>query len=274
MTDSAADLSIQNAHNLDISVIRLPIQIDDETFFEEIGISRDQLIEKMRNGAKCKTAQPILGDLLNFWTEQLKTSEKILYLPLSSKLSGSYQSAFTLAQEFDGRVIVVDTELVAYPLQYACVQAKKLADDGRSLEEIKEIIENDTFMYAALIPENLETLKRGGRISAAAAALGNLMKITPILKVENGAIDVLDKVRTQKKAIQVALDEITKIENPENYHWCVVEADAQQLAYEVAETLKMMIQQEVVIHPLYPVIMAHTGPGTIGIGYIKKIHEA
>jgi len=269
MTDSGADLSLAEEHQLDIKVVRLPLMLNQQTIIEEIGIDRDQFIRSMKSGNIVKTAQPIVGDLLAMWDENLIEAQNILYIPLSSGLSGSYQSAKVLSDSYDGRVVVVDAKLVCYPLQYVCIQAKRLLDEGRSVEEVKNIIENQAMMYAALIPSTLEYLKRGGRMSSAAAALGSLLKITPILKVENGSIDVLDKVRTHKKAIDTALQAISTLDDPQNYHWYIVEADASDLAQELALRLESLINQTVVIRPIYPIIMAHTGPGTIGIGYTR-----
>jgi DegV family protein with EDD domain len=271
MTDSGADLSLDEERQLDIKVVRLPIMINQQTIIEEIGIDRDQFIQSMKNGEIVKTAQPIVGDLLKMWDETLLECEKILYLPLSSKLSGSYQSAKVLSESYNGRVIVVDAKLVCYPLQYVCIQAKGLLDQGKSVEEVKDIIENQAMMFAALIPSSLTYLKRGGRMSSAAAALGSLLKITPILKVEDGAIDVLDKVRTHKKAIDTALNVLSELEDPQDYHWYIVEADARDLAEELAKRLEVLVNQPVVIRPIFPIIMAHTGPGTIGIGYTRKL---
>jgi DegV family protein with EDD domain len=269
MTDSGADLSQTEQHQLNISVVRLPMSINQKTVIEEIGIDRNQFIQSMKEGNIVKTAQPIVGDLLAMWDKYLLEAEKILYIPLSSGLSGSYQSAKMLSENYDGRVVVVDAKLVCYPLQYACSQAILLLEDGKSVEEVKDIIESQAMMFAALIPSTLEYLKRGGRMSSAAAALGSLLKITPILKVEDGVIDVLDKVRTHTKAIDTALNALSKVEHPENYHWYIVEADALDLAKEVAKRLEGLIHQPVIIRPIYPVIMAHTGPGTIGIGYTR-----
>ena len=269
MTDSGADLSQTEQHQLNISVVRLPMSINQKTVIEEIGIDRNQFIQSMKEGNIVKTAQPIVGDLLAMWDKHLLEAEKILYIPLSSGLSGSYQSAKMLSENYDGRVVVVDAKLVCYPLQYACSQAILLLEDGKSVEEVKDIIESQAMMFAALIPSTLEYLKRGGRMSSAAAALGSLLKITPILKVEDGVIDVLDKVRTHTKAIDTALNALSKVEHPENYHWYIVEADALDLAKEVAKRLEGLIHQPVIIRPIYPVIMAHTGPGTIGIGYTR-----
>lgn len=269
MTDSGADLSLAEQQQLDIKVVRLPLMINQQTIIEETEINREQFIQSMKSGNIVKTAQPIVGDLLTMWDKALLEAEKVLYIPLSSGLSGSYQSAKVLSDSYEGKVVVVDAKLVCYPLQYVCVQAKKLLEEGQSVEEVKDIIENQAMMFAALIPSSLEYLKRGGRMSSAAAALGSLLKITPILKVENGSIDVLDKVRTHKKAIDTALSVISAIDHPQDYHWYVVEADAIELANEVAHRLESIINQPVVVRPIFPIIMAHTGPGTIGIGYTR-----
>lgn len=271
LVDSSADITKEEANELGVHVIRMPLTIDNEDVLEHDGISTEDFIKRMREGAIVKTSQPLLGNLVQTWDNLLKDYDQILFLPLSSNLSGTYGSAVLASKDYDGKVVVVDTKMACCPLQFTAREALKMLDKGLSAEEIRDKIEKETFMYAAIVPENLTYLKNGGRISPAAAALGNLLKIIPILKVEDGAIDVYDKVRTNKKAYLAAIEAVTKVENPEDYYWFVVHSDCEELAKEYKKIVEEKVNQEVLIKPIRAIIMAHTGPGTLGVGHLKKL---
>ena len=245
--------------------------IDGQEYIEETEIKTPEFISRMEQGAVVKTSQAHLGKLIQQWKDLLEEYDEILYIPLSSGLSGSYQSALTASAAFDGRITVVDARFACYPLAWLCQWAQEQIQAGHSCEEIKNKIEEEADLWAALIPEKLEYLKRGGRISAAAAALGNLLKIVPILKVEHGGIDVLGKVRTVKKAYQVGLDAIAQVNDPSEYEWMIVEADMKEEAEDLKRQMEERIGQPVTIHAMGPIIMAHTGPRTLGYGRVKKL---
>lgn len=271
MTDSSADLTTQQVEEFGLEIMRFPLLIDGEEIIEEIEIKTSEFIKKMENGSVVKTSQAHLGELIEIWHNLLKDYDEVLYLPISSGLSGSYQSAVTASLEFEGRVTVVDAKFVCYPLAWLTCWAKEQVASGYSCAQIKQKIEQEASMWAALIPEKLEYLKRGGRISPAAAALGNLLKIVPVLKVENGGIDVLNKVRTVKKAYQVGLEAAIDVENPNDYIWMIVEADMKEEANELKRQMEEKLNLPVQIHEMAAIIMAHTGPRTLGFGRIKKI---
>lgn len=272
LVDSSADITNEEAKALGLHVIRMPLTINGEDIMETDGISDEEFIQKMKNGATVKTSQPLLGNLVMKWKELLEEYDAVLFLPISSKLSGTYNSAVLASQDFDGKVVVVDTEMACCPLQFTAMDAKKMAEKGYSLEEIKNKIENETYMFACIVPETLTYLKNGGRISPAAAALGNLLKIIPILKVEEGYIDVSDKVRTTKKAYLAAIEKTIDVPNKEDYYWFVVHSDCEELAKEYKTIVEEKVNQDVQVMPIRAIIMAHTGPGTLGVGRLKKLY--
>ncbi|MFV0479649.1 MAG: DegV family protein [Anaerorhabdus sp.] len=271
LVDSAADISNEEAKQIGIHVIRMPLIVDDVAKLECDEISDQEFFDKMKAGAKVKTSQPILGDLIKKWDELLKDYEQILYIPISEGLSGTYSSAQIASKEYNNRVVVVRSLLVAYPIQEMAREALVMADKGISTEEIKDILENQSGMYAVIVPETLVYLKNGGRISPAAATLGSLLKIVPLLKLEDGKIDALDKVRTIKKAYQKSAEYVSAIENKEDYIWYIVHSDCEDRAQEFKESIQSLIGQEVHIRPLRSIITAHTGPGTLAIGRVKKL---
>lgn len=271
MCDSSADITKEEAEALGLHVIRMPITIDGKEFIEEETIQDADIIEAMKQGKQVKTAQPIIGNLTAMWNELLKTHDEVFYLPLSKELSGTCRIAIAIAKEFNGRVCVVDSEYVCYPVVHLLKEAKKMFEKGYTCEQVKEKLENEGELFAILIPENLTALKNGGRISPAAAALAGLLKIQPLLKVEHGAIDLVDKVRTLKKAyrqgIQVVMDGI----DPADYDWMIIDANNRIMSDELKGLLEDACGQTVEQHIFKSVIMSHAGPGTIGFGRIRKI---
>ncbi len=272
LVDSAADISNEEAKEWGIHVIRMPLTIGDETKMECDEITDEEFLEEMNKGAKVKTSQPILGDLIRKWDDLLTEYEKVLYIPISEGLSGTYSSAATASKAYDGRVLVATSQIVAFPLQYVARKAVEMSEQGFDVEQIKEMVEKNQDMYAVIVPETLTHLKNGGRISPAAAALGNLLKIIPLLKFESGKIDALDKVRTTKKAYVKAVDYIVDgIENKDDYVWYVVHSGCEERAIELQSMIQEKYNFKFNIRPLRATITAHTGPGTVALGRIKKV---
>lgn len=273
MCDSGADISLKEAEELGFHVIRMPININGVEYKEAIDITREELIQHMRNGDKVNTSQPIMGELVSMWDNLLKENDQVFYLPIAKALSGTCQNAINLSKEdkYAGKVFVVDSEFVSCPSTHILTVVKDMFDKGYSCEEVKEKLENETNLYAILIPENLDALKAGGRISPAVAALAGLLKIVPLLTVDHGAIDVYSKVRTLKKAYQEGINAITKDVNPEEYDWMVIDADNKEASRILRGELEQTTGMPVAECEFKSIVMSHVGPGTIGFGRIKKL---
>lgn len=271
MCDSSADITKKEAEELGIHVIRMPISINGKEYIEEETIFDEDIIEALKREDKVKTAQPIIGNLTIMWEELLKTHDEVFYLPLSKALSGTCRTAITLAQNYNGRVTVVDSEYVCYPVVHQLMVAKDMFEKGYDCASVKQKLEEESDMFAILIPETLTALKNGGRISPAAAALAGLLKIQPLLKVEHGAIDLVDKVRTLKKAYKEGIQVVTKDIDPADYDWMIIDAANRGVSDELKGMLEEAVGQPVEQRVFKAVIMSHTGPGTIGFGRIKKI---
>lgn len=272
ITDSSAGISNEEAIKHNIHVARMPLTIDGREYMEEKDISRQELIDAMRLGAKVSTSQPLLGHLMLMFDELLETHDHLIFLPISSKLSGTYQTAYALAQDYDGRVTVIDSLFVSAPLYLQTLEVRMMLVNGMRPEAIKELIEKESWMFAALIPDDIQYLKRGGRISSAAAAVANLLKIIPVLKVYNGEIDLADKVRTYKKALKKGLELIMGDYDIETHEFIVLNGDCDDKAYawavkEIESELKCVVVQR----DMYPIVMAHTGPGSIALAVRKKL---
>ena len=271
MCDSSADITEEEAKALDIHVLRMPITIDGKEYIDSKTISDNDIIEALRAEKQVKTAQPVIGDMVNMWIDLLKDYDEVFYLPLSNKLSGTCHTAIGLSNKFEGRVHVVDSELVCYPVVSVLKMARELLEEGYSCAQVKKKIEDDGELYAVIIPENLTALKNGGRISPAAAALAGLLKIQPLLSVEHGAIDLVDKVRTLKKAYREGIERVTKDIHPEDYIWMIIDADNRAMSDELKPILEEACGQPVEQRTFKAVILTHTGPGTIGFGRIRKL---
>ncbi|MGL5540970.1 MAG: DegV family protein [Erysipelotrichaceae bacterium] len=270
--DSSADISKEEAAELGVHVIRMPVIVDGVEYVDQETISTQELVHHLSLNHKVTTTQPSPGQFLACWDELLETYDQVLYYPLSKNLSGTCASAMQLAQEYEGRVVVIDSTFVCQPLVVMLKWAKDLLNQGKSAQEIKTLFETQGELYALLIPKTLTTLRAGGRISAAAAALGGLLKIQPILTVENGAIDVFDKVRTLKKAYHVAAKHIQEVDDPSHYVWMVIHLNNEENALHIKAELEQQTGQPVLLTQFMAVISAHTGDGTIGIGRIKKVN--
>lgn len=271
LCDSSADITKEEAERLDIHVIRMPITINGKEFIEEETIFDQDIIDALNREETVKTAQPVIGDMMKVWTELLKTYDEVFYIPLSKALSGTCHVALKLAGEFDGRVTVVDSEYVCYPVVKQLLAAREMFEKGYDCASVKAKLENESDMFAILIPENLTALKNGGRISPAAAALAGLLKIHPLLKVEHGGIDLVDKVRTLKKAYKEGIRVVTEGIDPNDYDWMIIDAYNRPVSDELKGMLEEATGRPVEQHVFKAVIMSHTGPGTIGFGRIRKM---
>lgn len=274
VTDSSAGISLEREQELGITVLRMPLVIDEEEHIEGSTISRESLIEAMLDGKTVRTSQPNIQNTMDTFTKLLENYDHIIYLPISKHLSGTFDTANMISQDFEGKLTVIDTECVSWPLQRMTIDVIELLEKGYTAEEIKSIIEEQSYMFAVLIPDDLQYLKRGGRIKPAAAAVANLLKIIPILSVTEGEIDLYDKVRTHKKAIATGFEKVLEFKPVEEYHWAVLNGGAEDsLVESIVENLHEKTGEPVYSGHVYPIVLAHTGPGTVAFAAVKKIKE-
>lgn len=271
LCDSSADISEAEAKELGIHVLRMPIIIDNETFTEGVDIFDEDILKALKADKKISTTQPSPGSMLALWDELLKEYDQVLYFPLSSGLSSTCANAINFARDYQGKVVVIDSTFACYPIVCMLLMARDMLGKGYSAEQIKERFEQEANMYAILIPENLNALKNGGRISPAAAKLAGMLKIHPLLTVENGKIDVYDKVRTLSKAYQRGIEAVTKDIDPNDYEWMIIHAYNETECLKLKEQLEKAVNSPVQVREFKAVIASHTGEGTIGFGRYKKL---
>ena len=271
MCDSSADISKEEAKQLDLHVIRMPMTIGQDSYVEAEIITDEEVMQALKQNKIVKTAQPIIGDIIEMWDKLLQTYDEVFYLPISRELSGTCHTAISMAESYNGKVTVVDSKFVCYPIITILKRVKEMFALGYTTQQVKEKVEQEAELFAILIPEDVTTLKNGGRISPAAAALVGLLKIQPLLKVENGAIELVDKVRTLKKAYKTGLSIVLDGIDPHDYDWMIIDANNRKVSDELKVLLEEACGQPVQQKEFKSVIMSHTGVGTIGFGRIRKI---
>ena len=212
-TDSHSGILQEEAQRLKIMVLPMPFYFGEECYYEEVSLTRATFFERLNAGEKVSTSQPSPEALMDFWREGLKEYEQIVYIPMSSSLSGSCGTAMMLAteEEFEDKVFVVDNGRVSTPLHRSVLDALELAEEGFSAERIKAILEEEKEKMSIYIAvETLEYLKKGGRISAGTAAIGTLLNIKPVLKLGISVLETFKKSRGMKKAKKEMLEAIKK----------------------------------------------------------------
>mgnify|MGYP000174879579 FL=1 len=281
VTDSNSGITQSKAKELGISVIPMPFMINEETFEEDINLTQEQFYEKLVEGAEISTSQPSPETVMNLWSELLKTYDEIVHIPMSSALSSSCQTAMMLAEDFDGRVFVVDNQRISVTQYQSALDAMELARIGLSGAQIKEILEREARESSIYIMvDTLKYLKKGGRITPAAAALGTLLRIKPVLQIQGGKLDSFSKARTVKQAKTTMLSAIAK-DLEERFDDPKAEKCWMEIAYscekEIAEEFQQEIRQQfpqvqqIHMDPLSLSVACHIGPGALAVAITKKI---
>ena len=211
VTDSNSGITQTEAKQLGISVLPMPFFIDDTLYFEDITLTQEAFYEKLIQDADISTSQPSLGDVTQLWDQLLQEYESVLHIPMSSGLSSSCQSARMLADDYDGRVVVVDNQRISVTQRQSVRDAMALAESGHSAEEIRAILEEQKLQASIYISlETLKYLKKGGRITPAAAAIGTVLNLKPVLQIQGEKLDAYDKVRGKKAARRTMIEAIQK----------------------------------------------------------------
>lgn len=211
VTDTNSGISAEKAEQLGIFLIPMPFFIGGETYYEGKDISHAQFFEAMRSGVEVSTSQPAVADITAQWDKALEGHDRVLHFPMSSGLSGSCQTARALAQEYGGRVLVVDDHRISVTLEQSIRNAQALLATGRTAEEVHAILEAERYDASVYIAVNtLEYLKKSGRVTAAAAAMASILNIKPVLQIQGGKLDAYKKVRGMNQAKRVLLDALQK----------------------------------------------------------------
>lgn len=280
VTDSNSGITQAEAKDLGIIVLPMPFMIGEETFFEDITLSQEEFYEKLEGGAEVVTSQPSPESVMNLWKETLKEYDEIVYIPMSSGLSGSCQSALMLSEDFDGKVQVVNNQRISVTQRQSAMDAKMLAERDMNAAQIKEFLENDKFNSSIYIMlDTLYYLKKGGRITPAAAAIGTILKLKPVLTIQGDKLDAFAKARTSNQGKSIMINAIRNdMENrfggasADNIWLEVAYTKDLDAARQFAdELLKEFPGFDIVINPLSLSVACHIGPGSLAVACCKKI---
>ena len=201
VTDSNSGITQKEGKELGISVIPMPFYINDELYFEDITLTQEEFYQKLDEDADIKTSQPAPGDVLDLWEKLLEDHDEIVHIAMSSGLSSSCATAAMLADDYDGNVQVVDNQRISVTQRQSVADAMKLAEEGKSAKEIKDILEADKLDSGIFIMvDTLKYLKKGGRVTSAGAAIGTVLGIKPVLQIHGEKLDAFAKTRGVKQA--------------------------------------------------------------------------
>lgn len=272
VTDTTSGLTPQEAKELGVWVLPMPVTIDGQEYLETVDLDRDFFNQKQVEGAVITTSQPSPAALTELWEELLEDHDGVLYLPMTSGLSSSFATARSLSADYDGKVFVADVKRISVLLWQAVMDARVLAAKGLSLREIGEKLEEKALCASIYItPVTLEYLKKGGRLTPAAAAIGTVLNIKPVLQIQGGGVDTFAKVRGMKQATEKmfsALDQDleTRFAGKKVHIFAAYSGDPSVGEAWYAQMKAHYGDRFVRMDPLALNITCHTGPGTIGLG--------
>ena len=276
VTDSNSGISQAEGKELGIYVIPMPCLVDGKLYYENVDITKEQFYHFLESDADLTTSQPSPGDVMDLWDKLLKEYDEIVHIPMSSGLSASCSTAMGLAQDYDGKVQVVNNQRISVTMQQSVMDAKHLAATGKFAAQIKEILEKEALESSIyLVVDTLKYLKKGGRITPAAALLGSALNLKPLLQIQGEKLDAYKKVRGMKAAKKNMLDAMKKDVEGRFADYVAKGQLKLHVAYTTDEETAKQWMEEVQnafpdltitrMDPLSFSITCHTGPGVLAI---------
>lgn len=277
VTDSNSGITQKEANELGIRVVPMPFYINDELFYEDITLSQEEFYQKLEEDADIHTSQPSPADVMELWEELLETYDEVIHIPMSSGLSSSCETAMMLANDFEGKVFVVDNQRISVTQRQSVLDALEMAEKGMGAKEIVDVLMKEKLEASIYIMvDTLKYLKKGGRVTPAAAALGTVLNLKPVLTIQGEKLDSFAKVRGMKAAKKTMIEAIKKdIDtrfagkevNLQAAYTCS-EEDALKWKEELEEKLP---GYDVHMDKLSLSVSCHIGPGAIAVACTKKI---
>lgn len=281
VTDSNSGITQEEAKELGIFVLPMPFMIDGQDYYEDINLTQKEFYEKLKDGSDISTSQPSPESVMKLWDDILRDYDEIVHIPMSSGLSGSCQTAKMLSEDYEGKVEVVNNQRISVTQYQAVLDAKELSDRGMTAREICQYLEDTRFDSSIYIMvDTLKYLKKGGRITPAAAALGTLLKLKPVLQIQGEKLDAFAKARTVKQAKNIMMTAIAHDmeqrfgdKDGEKIHLFIAHTENHEAALELREELKAMFPKtgEIYIAPLSLSVSCHIGPGALAIACAKVL---
>lgn len=277
LTDSNSGITQQEAEKLGIYVIPMPFVIDEKDYLEDLSLTRHDFFTQLNAGANVKTSQPIPGMVIEYWDKILKTSDEIVYIPMSSGLSSAYQTGLMLAQDYNGRVQVVNNHRISCTLKQSVLEALYLSKQGWNALKIKEYLEHYAYEASIYIAvDTLEHLKKGGRITSAGAAIGSALHIKPILQIQGEKLDAYGISRSMKQAEKKMIQAVQKDMETRFKDSSVIIKGAytcdEETALKWQEILSVSFPNHTIsLDPLALNIGCHIGEGAIAVVCMKVL---
>ena len=274
VTDSTLDLPKHILEENDIIVVPLSITIDGESYVDGIDIAPDEFIRKMKQSEELpKSSQPPAGQFLEVFNSLTADGSEVIAIHMTSKMSGTVQSAQTAAQMAEGKVTVIDSKYISHALAFQVLEAAKMAKEGKTSEEIiarVDQIQKATRLF--VVVDTLDNLVKGGRIGKGKAMLSSLLNIKPIASLDTGEYTPVAKVRSQSQIVKYLVKQLLQdSEGKEIKGIGITEADAMELSIKLKEAiLEVTSLEDVTINATTPVISTHTGVGAIGFMYYAE----
>lgn len=276
VTDSNSGISQAEGKELGIYVIPMPFLVNGKLYFEDVDMNKEQFYHFLESDADLSTSQPSPGDVMDLWDKLLKEYDEIVHIPMSSGLSASCSTAMGLSQDYDGKVQVVDNQRISVTMQQSVMDAKHLAAAGKSAAQIKEILEKEALESSIyLMVDTLKYLKKGGRITPAAALLGSALNLKPLLQIQGDKLDAYKKVRGVKAAKKNMLEAMKKDVEGRFSDYVTKGQLKLHVAYTTdEETAKQWMEEVQNAFPDIPItrmdtlsfsVTCHTGPGVLAI---------
>ena len=280
VTDSNSGITQAQGKELGITVLPMPFMIDGNEVFEDISLTQQEFYGKMEEDMDISTSQPSPESIVELWEALLEEYDGIVHIPMSSGLSGSCQTALMLAEEFDGRVQVVNNHRISVTQRQSALDALEMAGKGMDAVQIKEVLErtgSESTIYITV--DTLKYLKKGGRITPAAAALGTLLRLKPVLTIQGEKLDAFAKARTMKQAKSMMISAIqhdleTRWDDKEGKktHLEIAHTNCEEAALQLKEELlELFPDTDIHIDPLSLSVACHIGPGALAIAAVKKL---
>lgn len=282
MTDSNSGITQNEAKEMGITVLPMPFIIDGETCYEDISLTQEQFYEKLAQNVDVSTSQPSVEDVLKYWDKALEDADEVVYIPMSSGLSGSCSTAQMLSQDYGGRVQVVDNQRISVTQRQSAMDAMELAGRGMNAVQIRDLLEQEKMQSSIYIMlDTLSYLKKGGRITPAAAALGTALRLKPVLQIQGEKLDAFTIARTKKQGVTKMINAMETdikerfggLDNIDNIHIEVAHTANEEAAREFVEELRehFGVKEEIICDPLSLSVSCHIGPGALAIACSKAI---
>lgn len=281
VTDSNSGITQDEGRSLGVFVLPMPFYINEVMYLEGITLSQEEFYERLQKDETISTSQPSPGEVCGMWDNLLKEYDEIVHIPMSSGLSASCETAMGLARDYDGKVQVVDNQRISVTQRQSVLDALALVKAGKNAAEIREILEAEKMESSIYITlETLKYLKKGGRITPAAAAIGTVLNLKPVLQIQGDKLDAYSKVRGKKQAKRVMLKAMKEDMDTRFAEYVKKGEMCLQMAYtgnqEEAKEFKKEVQEmfpELEIHmdPLSLSVACHIGHGALAVACSKKV---